>query len=149
MIILGVVIYNDLKFRNNPLSPELLQKTNNKKYHLQQLIRQKYGINFDAPVLISDKMPNNLFGVAIYTHKKEIKVVLNKKRYQESGEYMIDYVLPHEYAHAFMFELGKFRQENGGHTLEWQKICLALEGKKCDRYVKHNDILFGKVPFLK
>ena len=147
MIMLGILMYNDMRFNSNPLSPELIKKINNKKLYLQKLIRQKYHTNFKAPVIISDKMPDNLFGVTIYTKKHEIKVVLNKNRFQESGEYMIDYVLPHEYAHAFMFELGEFRKENGGHTLKWQKICLALEGKKCDRYVKYDDILFGKLPY--
>jgi len=148
IIILGIVIYKDMMFQNNPLSPEILKKIDDKKRHLQKLIYQKYHLNFTTPVQTSDKLPNNLFGVAIYTQQNEIQVILNKKRFQESEEYMIDYVLPHEYAHALMFKLGKFSQTNGGHTLLWQKICLDLEGKKCDRYVKHNDILFGKVPYL-
>ena len=140
--------YNDVKFDSNPLSVELVQKVNDKKLNIQNLILQKYQLNFKTPVIISAKMPDNLFGVAIYTKKDEIKVVLNKNRFQESEEYMIDYVLPHEYAHALMFKFGEFKKENDGHTVEWQNICLALEGKKCDRYVKHDDILFGKVPFL-
>ena len=61
---------------------------------------------------------------------------------------MIDYVLPHEYAHALMFIFNKFPKQNAGHTKLWQKICLTLEGKKCDRFVKHNDIMMGKLDFL-
>ena len=148
IILLAIVMYNDFSFKHNPLSTQSMKKIHNKTQHLQSLIYQKYNIKFNAPVLISDKLPNNLFGVAIYTQQNKIQVLLNKKRFQENEKYMIDYVLPHEYAHALMFELGEFSKQNGGHTLRWQKICLALEGKKCDRYVKHNDILFGKVPYL-
>ena len=63
-------------------------------------------------------------------------------------DYMIDDVLPHEYAHALMFVTGNFSNENGGHTLKWQNMCIALEGLKCDRFVDHNDIVIGKTDFL-
>ncbi len=144
---LAIVIFNNHKFKNNPLSFDIQKKIYDKKQHLRNLAYRKYGVKADFPVLISDKMPDNLFGLAVYTKKKEIKIVLNKKRFQESVEYMIDYVLPHEYAHAMMFHFKDFSSENGGHTLKWQKICLDLEGKKCDRYVKHKDVIYGKVPF--
>ena len=146
VILLGIVMYNDFTFKNNPLSPQILSKIKKKELHLQNLIRTKYFIDFNIPVTITDDIPDNLFGAAIYTKDNKIQVLLNKNRFQESGEYMIDYVLPHEYAHALMFALGEFPEENGGHTLKWQKICLSLEGKKCDRYVKNNDILFNKIP---
>ncbi len=144
---LAIVIFNNYKFKNTPLSWDIQKKIYDKKQHLRNLAYRKYGVSIDVPVLISDKMPDNLFGLAVYTKKKEIKIVLNKKRFQESVEYMIDYVLPHEYAHAMMFHFKDFSNENGGHTLKWQKICLDLEGKKCDRYVKHKDVIYGKVPF--
>ena len=149
IILLAVVTYNDFTFKNNPLSPTLVQKIEQKKFRMQKIIQAKYGLYFNAPILITDKIPDSLFGAATYSKSEKIQVLLNKNRFQESGEYMIDYVLPHEYAHALMFAFGEFSQENGGHTHKWQQICLALEGKKCDRYVKHNDILFGKVPYLK
>ncbi len=61
---------------------------------------------------------------------------------------MIDSVLPHEYAHAIMFILGDFSRQNGGHSKKWQEICISLEGKKCDRFVNHNDIIIEKTnPF--
>lgn len=144
---LGIVIYNDQKFKNNPLSKEIQKKVFLKKQHLKLLAYKKFGINAEIPVLVSDKMPDNLFGLAVYTQKKEIKIVLNKNRFQESVEYMLDYVLPHEYAHALMFVIKDFSRENGGHTKKWQQVCLALEGKKCDRYVEHKDVIYGKIPF--
>lgn len=149
LILLVAVIYNDFTFKNNPLSSTLLQKIERKKLYLQRLSQIKYNIDLNIPVIVTDQIPDNLFGAAHYTKTNEIQIILNKNRFQENGEYMIDYVLPHEYAHALMFALGDFTRENGGHSLRWQKICLALEGKKCDRYVKNNDILFDKVPYLK
>jgi len=147
VVMLGVILYNDSHFKNNPLSVDITKKIDAKNHEIVSLIKQKYGIYFNVPILISDKMADNLFGLAVYTAKHEIKIVLNKNRFQESVDYMVDYVLPHEYAHALMFKFGDFTKQNGGHTKKWQNICLSLNGKKCDRYVKHNDIIFGKVPF--
>jgi len=149
LILLVAVIYDDFTFKSNPLSSTLQQKIEQKKLYLEKLSKIKYNIYRDIPVIVTDQIPDNLFGVAHYTKKNEIQIILNKNRFQENGEYMIEYVLPHEYAHALMFALGDFTKENGGHSKKWQQICLALEGKKCDRYVKNNDILFGKVPYLK
>jgi len=44
-----------------------------------------------------------------------------------------------------MFIFKDFTNENSGHSQRWQQICLELEGKKCDRFVKHNDIVMGKL----
>lgn len=144
---LGIVSYKNYQFKNNPLSKEIQDKIKQKQYYLQELTFKKFGIKTYIPVLLNDKMPNNLFGLAVYTKEKKIKIVLNKNRFQENVEYMIEYVLPHEYAHAVMFAMKDFTKVNGGHTKKWQHICYMLEGKKCDRYVDHKDIIFGKVPF--
>jgi predicted SprT family Zn-dependent metalloprotease len=141
------LIYNERTFRNNPLSKKITTQVDQKKYQLIKTIKQKYGIYFNVPIIYSDKVPNNLFGLAIYTKSKEIAIILNKNRFQESVEYMIDFVLPHEYAHALMFKFGDFSKKNGGHTKKWQNICLSIGGKKCDRYVKHQDVIFGKIPY--
>ena len=141
------VIYQDKSFKSNPLSYDIQQNIKQKEYHLKQLTYQKYHIKVDIPIIISAKLPNNLFGLASYD-SGNIKIYLNRNRFQESSSYMIDYVLPHEYAHALMFIFNKFPKQNAGHTKQWQKICLSLEGKKCDRFVKHNDILMGKLEFL-
>jgi hypothetical protein len=146
-MLLVYVIYQDKSFKSNPLSKEIQQNIKQKEYHLKQLVYKEYHIKVDIPVIISSKLPNNLFGLASYDNGN-IKIYLNRNRFQESSSYMIDYVLPHEYAHALMFIFNKFPKQNGGHTKQWQKICLSLEGKKCDRFVKHNDIMMGKLEFL-
>jgi beta-lactamase regulating signal transducer with metallopeptidase domain len=138
------IIYQNQKFKTNTLPKEVWQKLEDKDNYIKELIKHKYNISVDIPIIISDKVKSNTFGLALHS-RGQIAIVLNKKRFQESQEYMIDYVLPHEYAHALMFVFGKFTNENGGHTKLWQDICLSLEGKKCDRYVKHNDIVFDKI----
>lgn len=140
--------YENYKFKNSPLDEKLQQKVKEKQYYLQDLTSKKFGINRKIPVLISDKMPSSLFGAATFSKDGQIKIYLNKNRFKESSDYMIDDVLPHEYAHALMFVSGDLTNQNGGHTLKWQKICQALEGIKCDRFVDHKDIIIGKTDFF-
>ncbi len=100
------------------------------------------------PIKISDKMPSNLFGATTLDKKGNITIFLNKKRFQESVRYMIDDVLPHEYAHALIFALGKHLDEKSGHSLQWQNICKSLNGLKCNRFVDYNDVIISKTnPF--
>ena len=147
IILFGYVVYNDQQFKNSELSLKTLTKLKQKEYNLRKLIMQKYNIDVNIPVLVSSKLQDNLFGIAAYNNG-DIKIVLNKNRFQESEDYMIDYVLPHEYAHALMFVLNDFPKQNGGHSKKWQNICLNLDGKKCDRFVKHEDIVMGKLDFI-
>lgn len=142
--------YNNYKFDNNPLSNEIHQKIAIKKFEIKQLIKKKYKIDFNPAVIVIDEMNSQLFGMAHFDTKTyEIKIYLNKKRFKESLNYMIEDVMPHEYAHALMFKFGYFSNENSGHTLAWQKICKNLNGKRCDRFVNHNDIIIDKtkLPF--
>ena len=143
-ILFFYLLYQDQQFKNNPLSQEILSKLENKNNVIRQTIKQKYNINYNIPIIISDKLPNNLYGLASY-QQGIIKIQLNKKRFQENENYMIEYVLPHEYAHTLMFYFGKFDRENGGHTKLWQQICFDIGGIKCDRFVNHNDILIEKI----
>jgi predicted SprT family Zn-dependent metalloprotease len=87
--------------------------------------------------------------MAVYSSNKQIKIYLNKNRFKENEEYMIDDVMPHEYAHAIMFELGNFSDENKGHPKKWQTICKKLNGLRCDRFVNHQDILIEKLNIFK
>lgn len=150
MILLALTLlsyntYQSYQFKNNPISPEIRQKINTKVDHVESLIRKHFHIDFRPPVVISDKMPSNLYGAAAYD-QNEIKIYLNKKRMRESLPYIIDDVIPHEYAHALMFKFG-YIDKSDGHSARWQQICQKLEGKRCQRYVDHQDIVSGKLPF--
>lgn len=140
--------YKDYEFKTKPLNQDIISKIEQKTMHLRQLAYKNYNITYDIPVLISKNMKNNLFGMAIYSYDKGIIIYLNKNRFKENIDYMIDSVLPHEYAHAIMFVLKDFSKKNAGHSKKWQDICISLEGKKCDRFVNNNDIIIEKTnPF--
>lgn len=140
--------YKDFLFLKEPLPQDIQNKVAYKTTYLRNLSLKKFGVTQYIPVYISNKMKDKLFGMTTYSKDGSISIFLNKKRFKESVEYMIDSVLPHEYAHALMFVDGDFARQNSGHTLKWQKICKALDGKRCDRFVDTNDIIIGKTnPF--
>ncbi len=135
------------RFFNNPLSSEIISKIEEKTKELETITYQKFGFKVSIPVYISDTISNNLFGFATINKAGEISITLNKNRFKENETYMIEDVLPHEYAHALMFVVGDFSKENGGHTVKWEKICTEIGGKKCERFVQDDDILIEKLGF--
>ncbi|PHO10404.1 hypothetical protein CPG37_04965 [Malaciobacter canalis] len=140
--------YKDYQFDTKPLAKDTILKIEEKRKYLKSLALEKYNINYNVPILISKDMKSNLFGKTKYSFDEKIVIYLNKNRFKENVNYMIDSVLPHEYAHAVMFLLGDFSRQNGGHSKKWQEICISLEGNKCDRFVNHNDIIIEKTnPF--
>ena len=143
-ITLGYIWWKDYKFDNNPLSLELQYKINQKVKELQVKSYQKFGIKKKFPVIVSDELSSNHYGMAVYTKNDKIIIYLNKKRFKENESYMIDDVIPHEYAHAVTFAIGHFSNENKGHDKVWQNICRKLDGKRCGRFVNHDDILIEK-----
>jgi hypothetical protein len=144
VILFTLVYLKDKQFQHNPLPQDTLKKIEIKKSIIKNTIYAKYNKIINIPVKIEKNLPNNLFGLASYQDGK-ITIYLNKNRFQENESYMIDNVLPHEYAHALMFYFGDFSKKNGGHTLRWQQICKDIGGIKCDRFVNHNDILIEKL----
>lgn len=148
VLILMYNLYQNYHFKNNPLNAQIMERIHTKEQVLKQLSFKYYRISQPIPIVISEKMPNRLYGAATWSQDKQSKIYLNKKRFQENLDYMIDSVLPHEYAHAVMFQLGDTTKENGGHSKKWQQICLRLEGKRCNRFVDNHDILLEKTnPF--
>jgi len=146
IILLVYISYKNSSFRSNPLSTEIIQEIKQKEKELKYLVYKNYGLKVNIPIIIDNNINDNLYGYATYADN-DIKIVLNKKRFQETKDYMIKYVLPHEYAHAMMFIFGDTTHENGGHTKKWQDICIALNGIKCNRFVQRDDILHEKVRF--
>jgi hypothetical protein len=133
------------KFFNNPLSQNIIDKIEQKHLELNHIAFERYGLKANIPVLISDSMPNSLYGFAAITTQGKIIITLNKNRFKENEQYMINDVLPHEYAHALMFLIEDYSQENGGHTKKWEEICTTISGKQCERFVQDNDILVEKL----
>lgn len=146
--IIGIIYlqYDKISFKNNPLSNNTANKINQEVLKIRQKIFQKYRVNVNFPIEISDKLPNNLYGMATMNDNKQIVIYLNKKRFKESEDYMYA-VLAHEYAHAMMFYFGNLTKVNSGHTKKWQQICYNIGGTTCERFVDRHDILIGKVRF--
>lgn len=136
--------YKSNQFKNNPLPQETFQEIKQKQRELEILTYRNFNTKIKFPVLVSDKLPDKLFGATTFGKDSEITIYLNKKHFYESNDYMINDVLPHEYAHALMFSSGNFTKQNGGHTKKWQSICKKLNGLRCNRFVDHDDIIIGK-----
>lgn len=148
-ILLTYLWYNDYSFASNPLSKNIQNKIYKKHQELRLLTYQFYKIQRAFPIIVSDELDSSKFGMAVYSKDKRINIYLNKNRFKENENYMIDDVMPHEYAHAIMFALGNFSNENNGHPKMWQDICKKLNGLRCDRFVNHKDILIEKTKLFK
>ena len=148
LIAIGYLLYNwnqSRAFKNNPISQNIQNRVNSAEAKVLGLIRKKFNIDLDIPLIISDEFHSNLYGLTSYKDQ-EIKIYLNKKRFKESEDYMIEEVIPHEYAHAMVFVLGK-NVSGDGHTKIWQELCVELEGKNCVQYVDNEEIVRAKMGF--
>ena len=110
-------------------------------------MQKHYGFAFKVPLLITDKISGKLYGVTSYEKDGTIKIYLNKKVMKESMEYMINNVIAHEYAHALLFKQRKYTNYKDGHSPLWEQACKNLGAHNCERYVNHNDVVLGKLPF--
>ena len=147
-IILIYLWYENYTFENSPLNTNLQNKISQKHKELKYLAYKKFNVTKNIPVVISDKMPSKIYGMATINNSNKIVIYLNKKRFKESSSYMLDDVLPHEYAHALMFVFNDFSKKNAGHTKRWQNICKELNGIKCDKFVDNHEIVNRKTKFL-
>jgi len=150
IIVLAAIVlvhnwYESYEFDTNPLPKAYQQSIISKKHEIMQRMEQAYGIHLDVPIIISDKLGGRRYGVTTYVNGR-IRIYLNKKVMKESMEYILEDVIAHEYAHALMFHLGRFDGKDG-HTLQWQQACRKLGGSRCDRFVDHDDVIMGKLPF--
>ncbi len=141
--------YQDYSFSKNPLSKEIQLKVYEKHQNLKYLTYKNFNIKRVFPITITDKLDASKFGMAVYSQNGQINLYLNKNRFKENENYMINDVMPHEYAHAIMFAIGDFSDENKGHSKKWQTICKKLNGLRCDRFVNHQDILIEKTNIFK
>lgn len=136
-------LYQSYRFKHSPLSVQIQKRVHKKEAEVLARIEKNFKFKTEIPLIISDKFHSNLYGMTRYKDAR-IAVYLNKKRFKESVDYMIDEVIPHEYAHAIVFMLGAKSSEDG-HTKLWQKICLQLGGRQCERYVDSEEIVRQKM----
>jgi len=145
IVYMGNSWYQAKIFKESPLSLQLQERIKNRELEVLSLVHQNFNVRTKIPLIVSDEFSSHLYGLTSYKNGK-ITVYLNKKRFKESEDYMIDEVIPHEYAHAIVFALGE-RAKGDGHTRLWQKICRKLDGKNCERYVDGEEIIRQKMNF--
>ena len=144
--VLALNYYNSYSFKHNPLPNSYLERIAAKEKDVLTHMQKNFGFQVKFPIIITDKIPGRLYGLSSYENG-HITILLNKKVMQESMDYMIDSVIPHEYAHALLFYLHKNSNEKAGHSRLWQQTCLKLGGKDCRQYVNQQEIVMSKLPF--
>jgi len=145
----SVFIYNAYKsysFKHNPLPKSYVQRIEKEEQNVLNHMQKNFGFQHKFPIIITDKIPGRLYGLTSYENG-HIKIYLNKNVMQESMDYMVESVIPHEYAHALLFLLGKDTNEKGGHSMEWKRTCEKLGAKECRQYVNQTEIIMSKMPF--
>lgn len=130
----------------NPLPVEYQNAIAQEEKRVLAHMQKNYGFSKKFPLIVTDKIPGKLYGITALEKRGDIKIYLNKKVMKESFDYIIENVIAHEYAHAFLFFVDK-DQGPDGHGKIWQETCLNLGGRKCEKYVNAQDIVKGKLPF--
>lgn len=139
--------YDNYKFDHEPVSKEIKQRIEKKEKEILTNMQKNYGFAYKVPIIITDKIPSKLYGLTSFKNGI-VKIYLNKKVMKESMEYMVNTVLPHEYAHALLFkERRLYSSASQAHGRMWQQACIALGGKDCEQFVNHDDVVLGKLPF--
>ena len=143
---LGINYYKNYSFKHNPLPDTYLKRIANKEKDVLVHMQKNFGFQVKFPIIITDRIPGRLYGLTSYENG-HITIYLNKKVMQESMDYMIKSVIPHEYAHALLFYLHKSSSERAGHSRLWQRTCQKLGGADCRQYVDQQEIIMSKLPF--
>ena len=144
--ILGYNYYQSYSFKHNSLPQSYLQRITNKEKDVLAHMQKNFGFQVEFPTIITDKISGKLYGLTSYENG-QIKIYLNKKVMRESMNYMINSVIPHEYAHALLFYMHKNSYANDGHSKLWRQTCQKLGGKDCRQYVNQQKIILSKLPF--
>ena len=145
-LLLSYNFYKSYTFKHNPIPKSYFDRITKKENNVLYRMQKYYGFKEKFPIIITDKIPGKLYGLTTYKNGK-ITILLNKKVMQESMDYIVSDVIPHEYAHALLFYLGKDTSANGGHTKEWKLTCQKLGGSDCHRFVNQHEVVMDKLGF--
>ena len=143
---MGYNYYKTYQFFHNPLSKSITNRIDSKEKEILSLMQKNFNESISFPIIITEKIKGRLYGLTSYSSGKII-IYLNKKVMLESLDYMIDSVLPHEYAHAYLFYKNDFSKEKDGHSQKWLETCKLLGGKDCRQYVNQHEVVMGKIEF--
>ncbi len=139
--------YNSYTFKHNPVDKKTLQEINDKVNFIEQKIKVLYGVDIYVDLEVSDKLPARIYGVTFEKNKK-LHILLNKSVIKESLDLILDDVIAHEYAHAYLLYKGYDQEKKDGHSKRWQKVCKKLGGTTCVRYVDREDVVKRKLKHL-
>ena len=114
----------------------------------QEILRRMaaaLGYSRSFPIIITDRLPDSIFGLSAKDRQGGVKIYLNKHRFKESFSYILDDVLAHEYAHALLLARNYKAKSQDGHDALWQQLCKALGGTVCRRYVDKEELVRQKL----
>ena len=144
VMILGYNYYSDYIFEQD-FDKRYLPTLQKKEAEILRNMQRHFGYAVRFPVIITDKIPGRIYGLATFDRQKHVVIYLNKRVFKESFDYILDDVLAHEYAHALLLSRGYVDDTEGGHTALWQQTCKALGGMHCERYVDRDDVVDRKL----
>lgn len=142
--VLGMNYYKTYEFKHNPLPKENQKRILRKEEEVLSHMQKYFGLRVKFPVVVTSKIPGRLYGLTSYKSGK-ITIYLNKNVMQESMDYIVNDVIPHEYAHALLFYLHKSSNKSGGHSALWKQTCQKLGGLNCRRFVNQHEVIMEKV----
>ncbi len=156
-VFLGIVFFFGAVFGYNHYKNKEFERTFDATYlpplyqkesEILQNMQKYFGIYKKFPIIITNKIPGRIYGLATFDKTGQVVIYLNKKVFKESFDYILDDVLAHEYAHALLLASGDRSNTDGGHTKQWQAVCQKLGGVHCRRYVDNEDVVNRKLKKL-
>ncbi len=142
--VLGYNYYSEYEFEHD-FDSKFLPPLHKKEEEILQKMQRNLGYAVRFPIVVTDKIPGRIYGLATFDKQGRVVIFLNKRVFKESFDYILDDVLAHEYAHALLLSRGYITDANGGHTPLWQRTCKALGGQHCERYVDREDVVNRKL----
>lgn len=124
LLLLGFNLYRGYQFEHAELDPAIKRQIDAKVDEVIERMRAHYGSVPEVHLSIEPSLPARLYGLAMLERSGRIRVMLNKKRLRESLDFVLDEVIAHEYAHAYMLYTGH-QSTQEGHSSAWQEVCAA------------------------
>lgn len=159
----AILASNWQQINKNYESENLYKKIILKEKNILKLMKSNFGYTLDVPIVITNELDKNVYGITVCAQDGTIKIFLNETVMQNNINYVVNTVLPHEYAHALMFnqkllaknkdgyalrvEENKFsnKHKNDGHNHTWKKTCKKLGGDKCQSFATYKDTQMSKL----
>lgn len=119
-----------------------INRIENKKQELIQKTKEIYGFYYDLPLFI-EPINKQIWGAMLYSGGRPKKIVINRDFYLENPDYVINSVMPHEWAHVVARLI--YKKDIKGHGKEWLSICKSLSNGQCARYVQDEFVVEEKI----